>query len=205
MVKGKGEATLERSDRLRPARGRSGRQRVHSPSGMTAISPSSSRIPSIRLATPPTQNPISLRLYKVLGAHFDDDATREALDTLAELYAPSASSSGSTSGGLVNGHGSSKGKEVVLDAEADGDAEDEGEVGLGVGVKSNGMVAASALAVEESVAGETAARARKNLRRDVENKLAESSRQFLQAFGEVDKVCRDSMYTFTCTYSIHSN
>ena len=48
---------------------------------------------------------------------------------------------------------------------------------------------ATAPALEESVVGDIAARARKNLRRDVENKLAESSRQFLQAFGEVDKVC----------------
>jgi len=40
----------------------------------------------------------------------------------------------------------------------------------------------------ENVAGESAARARKNLRRDMENKLAEGSRQFLKAFGEVDQV-----------------
>ena len=40
----------------------------------------------------------------------------------------------------------------------------------------------------EGVAGEIAARARKSLRRDVESKLAESSRRFLTAFAEVDKV-----------------
>ena len=141
---------------------------------MTAISPSSSRIPS--LSSPQSQNPISLRLYKVLSANFDDDATREALDTLAELYAPST-----TKG--------TKGKEVKTDAEADGDAEEELDVTGGSVLKPMGMVAAaSPPTFDESVAGDIAARARKSLRRDVESKLAESSRQFLQAFGEVDKV-----------------
>ncbi|RDX56370.1 oligomeric complex COG6 [Lentinus brumalis] len=143
---------------------------------MTAISPSSSRISS--LSSPQPQNPISLRLYKVLSANFDDDATREALDTLAELYAPSTSRS--TSG--------SKGKAVKADAEGDGDGDDEYDIAGGSGLKPTGMVAAaSAPAVDESVAGDIAARARKSLRRDVESKLAESSRQFLTAFGEVDK------------------
>ncbi|TBU50315.1 oligomeric complex COG6 [Dichomitus squalens] len=138
-------------------------------------SPSTSRIPS--LSSPAAQNPVSTRLYKVLSANFDDDATREALDTLAELYAPSTSARGA--GHTVNG----KGKEVKLDGDLDGDAEDENE-SLST-LKPNGLVAAAA--VEESVPGDIAARARKNLRRDVENKLAESSRQFLSAFGEVDK------------------
>ena len=140
---------------------------------MTAISPSSSRIPS--LSSPQSQNPISLRLYKVLSANFDDDATREALDTLAELYAPSTKGT--------------KSKEVKADAEADGDAEEELDVTGGSVLKPMGVVAAaSPPPFDESVAGDIAARARKSLRRDVESKLAESSRQFLQAFGEVDKV-----------------
>ena len=149
---------------------------------MTANSPSTSRIPS--LSSPAAQNPISIRLYKVLSANFDDDATREALDTLAELYAPSTSAS--AAGHAVNG----KGKEVVLDKDADVDAEDENE-SSSIITKPNGLVAA---AVEESSPGDIAARARKNLRRDVESKLAESSRQFLAAFGEVDKVRVCSVY-----------
>ncbi|KAI0672834.1 oligomeric complex COG6 [Trametes maxima] len=131
----------------------------------TAISPSAS---SPRLGAAP-QNPISLRLYKVLGANFSDDATREALDTLAELYAPPAAT------GL-------KGKEVKHDTDADGDLEEDSEVN---GSRPTGLV--SSTSVEEVAAGDVAARARKNLRRDVESKLAESSKQFLRAFGEVDK------------------
>ncbi|KAH9901432.1 oligomeric complex COG6 [Cubamyces lactineus] len=111
------------------------------------------------------QNPISLRLYKVLGANFDDDATREALDTLAELYAPPSPS------GV-------RGKEVKRDGDAEEDGDEEYE-------RPTGLVAPAGL--EEGVAGDIAAKARKNLRRDVESKLAESSRQFLKAFGEVDK------------------
>ncbi|KAI0723862.1 oligomeric complex COG6 [Cerioporus squamosus] len=123
-------------------------------------------------------NPISLRLYKVLSANFDDNATREALDTLAELYTPSTSRSAS----------GPKAKEARTDAEADGDAEDEYDpTGVSCPKPTGIVTAASAPAVDESVAGDIAARARKNLRRDVEGKLAESSRQFLTAFGEVDK------------------
>ncbi|KAJ7814128.1 oligomeric complex COG6 [Mycena olivaceomarginata] len=85
-----------------------------------------------------SRNPISLRLYKVLGTNFDDDATREALQTLSELYATSSTL---------------KGKEILRNVEED----------------------------------ESAARARKNLRRDMERKLAEGSHQFLEAFGEVDQ------------------
>ena len=40
------------------------------------------------------------------------------------------------------------------------------------------------------VTNETAARVRKNLQRDLENKLAEGSQHFLKAFGEVNQVCR---------------
>jgi hypothetical protein len=37
--------------------------------------------------------------------------------------------------------------------------------------------------------GESAAMARKWLKRDIEGRLASSSQRFLEAFGEVDKVC----------------
>ncbi|KAF8606493.1 oligomeric complex COG6 [Ceratobasidium sp. AG-I] len=35
-----------------------------------------------------SRNPLSLRIYKVLGANFDDPSTREAFETLAEYYPP---------------------------------------------------------------------------------------------------------------------
>jgi hypothetical protein len=124
-----------------------------------------------RLA-PQTRNPISLRLYKVLGTNFSDEATKEALQTLSDLYVPSIPKTGSL-----------KGKEVQRDVEElEDDAEDDMLWGKSsvTAVDSGGFV--------ENVAGESAARARKNLRRDMENKLAEGSRQFLKAFGEVDQV-----------------
>jgi hypothetical protein len=99
-----------------------------------------------------------------LGTNFDDDATREALQTLSELYATSASTV--------------KGKETLQNVE-----EDELEEEL---VKPGGGVAEELLT--EAIPGESAARARKNLRRDMEKKLAEGSHQFLKAFGEVDQV-----------------
>lgn len=116
-----------------------------------------------------TQNPISLRLYKVLNTTFEDADTKEALRTLSELYAPPASQA--------------KGKEVKLTEQ------EQDRVSLGDLEESNG-------AVGENVPGELAARARRSLRRDVENKLAESSRSFLRAFGEVDKVRRHESSLF---------
>ena len=86
-----------------------------------------------------TRNIISPRLYKVLGTNFNDEATKEALRTLSDLYVLQTATSGTST-------------------------------------------------FVELVPGESAARARKNLRRDMENKLAEGSRQFLRAFGEVDRV-----------------
>lgn len=105
----------------------------------------------------PMSNPVSLRLYNVLGTTFDDDATTDALQTLSELYATPAVNSKDISND-------------VLDDEDDG------------------SVHQSAL-LQETVPSESAARARKNLRRDMENKLTEGSRQFLKAFAEVDQVC----------------
>ncbi|KAH9952062.1 oligomeric complex COG6 [Amylocystis lapponica] len=126
---------------------------------MSALSPSPSTHP---------QNPISLRLYKVLGANFDDDATKQALYTLSDLYAAPLPST--------------KGKEVKRDAD---EAEQDDGDDTDAAVKSRSLVNTAFTA--EAVNGDIAARARKNLRRDVEGKLAASSRQFLKAFGEVDK------------------
>ncbi|KAF9267497.1 oligomeric complex COG6 [Marasmius fiardii PR-910] len=103
-----------------------------------------------------SRNPIQLRLYKVLGTNFDDQATREALQTLSELYA--------TNGTLTEGQTAeedSKLREELLPVKP---------VPLYV----------------ESTPGETAARARKHLKRDMEKQLTEGSHQFLQVFKELD-------------------
>ncbi|KZV66572.1 oligomeric complex COG6 [Peniophora sp. CONT] len=95
------------------------------------------------------RNPVALRLYKVLGSTFDDDASREALLTLSELYTappPKAPS-------------------------------DEVE---------NARVGALAF-LDGPPPGETAAHARRNLRRDIETKLSDGAQKFLKAFGAVDQ------------------
>ncbi|TFK19198.1 COG6-domain-containing protein [Coprinopsis marcescibilis] len=93
-----------------------------------------------------TKNPISLRLYKVLSTSFDDHGTREALQTLSELY---------------------------------GIAPANGETVGGDGVEG------------EAYPGEYAAKTRRNLRRDMENKLANGSQLFLTALAEVDEKLND--------------
>jgi len=120
------------------------------------------------------QNPLSIRLYKVLATNFDDGSTKEALDTLSSLYAPSPSLPNI----IV------KGKQAKLDnAEDDWDNHyHEGENASAP--TTNGSTKA---ALVESVPGEIAARARNNLKNDVQTRLAESSRKFLNAFAEVDK------------------
>lgn len=61
-----------------------------------AVQPSysSSRSTDDKSRSTTTRNPISLRLYKVLGTNYDDPATREALETLSELYRAPDSSKG---------------------------------------------------------------------------------------------------------------
>ncbi|PCH37909.1 oligomeric complex COG6 [Wolfiporia cocos MD-104 SS10] len=54
-------------------------------------------------------------------------------------------------------------------------------------MRSTHKPSVNGVALDETVPGDIAAGARKNLRRDVESKLAESSRKFLKAFGDVDK------------------
>ncbi|KAK7064568.1 E3 ubiquitin-protein ligase PEP5 [Favolaschia claudopus] len=122
-----------------------------------------SRLEDVAARATQSRNPISLRLYKVLGTNFDDEATKEALQTLSELYATTTSAS--------------QGKEVARNLE-ENELEDEW-------TKPSGAAVEELLA--ETVPGESAARARKNLRRDMERKLAEGSHQFLKAFGEVDQ------------------
>ena len=115
-----------------------------------------------RKAVSQPRNPVSLRLYKVLSTNYDDEDTRQALGTLSELYA------------------TPKSKDTLVVAE---DVDDE------VFCDS---VDASTTALAESVPGESAVKARKYLRRDMENKLTEGSKKFLEALGEVDSVSRSS-------------
>ncbi|KAF8176766.1 oligomeric complex COG6-domain-containing protein [Pholiota molesta] len=116
--------------------------------------------------TTQSRNPVSQRLSKVLGTNFDNEDTRQALRTLSDLYAIP-----------------SKGKEVQTSAE---DLEDE------VGQETTeAAVPTPSIVLTETVPGELAARARKNLRRDMEIQLAEGSRKFLQALGEVDAKLRE--------------
>lgn len=110
--------------------------------------------------SPLARNPASLRLYKVLGATFDDEATREALSTLSDLYAPS---------------------ESTLVAKEDDVSHDEADEAGGDKIKDVPSFLRGALP------GDTAAKARKHLRRDIESKLEEGSLRFLAAFGAVDQ------------------
>jgi hypothetical protein len=131
--------------------------------------PSSSYSPSPNAGTPvsapQTRNPITIRLRKILGTNFTDEATTEALRTLSELYgtqSPASTSDPKT--------------QTTDDPDSDEYWSDETVTHLTVEDHREGL-------------NETASRARKNLRRDLENKLAQGSQQFLQAFSEVDQVC----------------
>ncbi|KAG8678320.1 Golgi transport complex subunit 6, partial [Ceratobasidium sp. 395] len=120
-----------------------------------------------------TRNPLSLRIYKVLGANFDDPSTREAFETLAEYYPPEKSTS------LTPKTESSK---TSAGFESDSDVEDDADPWA---IKWPAKAKpASAIAPE---AGTTAARARQSLQRDVEGILADEGQKFLHAFAEVDK------------------
>ena len=130
------------------------------------LTPSSSLSPQFnvngdRKGVSQPRNPVSLRLYKVLSTNFDDEDTRQALATLSELYA------------------TPKSKDTLVVVE---DIDDE------VLCDSIDGSYTSTTALAESVPGESAAKARRYLRRDMENKLAEGSRKFLEALGEVDSV-----------------
>ena len=114
--------------------------------------------------SPLARNPVSLRLYKVLGATFEDEATKEALGTLSDLYSPSESPA------------------VISTAKEDAvipDGVDEVDMDSAKDVPSF---------LRGAPPGDTAAKARKNLRRDIESKMEEGSLRFLAAFGVVDQV-----------------
>ena len=130
------------------------------------------------------RNPVSLRLYKVLGSNFEDDATKEALRTLSELYSTEPEQS------RTNDHAQldlGDGNALDLDKERNPNPRPE-------------------YVLSDTVPGESAARARKNLRRDMEAKLAEGSRLFLNAFGEVDEVgsfCKTAFYPAVVNVCLH--
>jgi conserved oligomeric Golgi complex subunit 6 len=108
-------------------------------------------------------NPISLRLYKVLGANYDDAGTREALDTLSTFYTTPALASPTSK--EADG-----GEDIISEAD------------------ENGSEITARWQKVVSLPRDTAAKARKSLRRDTEERLAEGSQKFLRAFGEVDEV-----------------
>lgn len=140
---------------------------LQSPTPASSSSYPPSRNAGTPVSAPQTRNPITIRLRKILGTNFTDEATTEALRTLSELYGTQSSLS-------VPGS-----KAQITDDEDSNDDWNDEKTNIG-------------LAVEDHREGlnETASRARKNLRRDLENQLAQGSQQFLQAFSEVDQVCR---------------
>ena len=127
-----------------------------------------------------TRNPLSLRLVKILGSTYDDRATREALDILSTLYVPPSSHSKEPT--TVK----RKSRQIRVEETLDGlQSDDSGdEVATAVHPISSVVSALD----EERAISEGAAKARKNLKRDMENKLSQTSKMFLAAFSEVNQV-----------------
>jgi hypothetical protein len=137
--------------------------------GIMPSAPSAAAVEIVRRSqtaspSPLARNPVSLRLYKVLGATFEDEATREALSTLSDLYAPSGSPA------VVS---NAKEDTIVLDGVDEVDMESVKDVPS---------------FLRGAPPGDTAAKARKHLRRDIESKMEEGSLRFLAAFSVVDQV-----------------
>ncbi|KAG8913144.1 Golgi transport complex subunit 6 [Tulasnella sp. 417] len=161
------------------------------PSALTTPSffhtpPGNYRLPS----TIPSKNPLALRLYKVLGANYSDGSTREALETLSSFYSPAAgagntSESGASSLLLLGAPVVKEPDRLTRDGAEDEEEEEEQDQVWGAEYARKARRKQTEM--EQPVDGELALRARKGLRRDIETKLAESSRKFLTAFAEVDK------------------
>ncbi|WWC66611.1 uncharacterized protein I206_100514 [Kwoniella pini CBS 10737] len=135
---------------------------------MSARSPPSTDSPSRSLSlslSAPTSipssrtNPISLRIYKTIGTSFDDSSSKEALELVSSFYSSSSSSSSTNKG---------KGKAELQDGPTS-ESEPEG------------------LPRRRTLKGQSAATARKWLKKDVESTLATGSQNFLKAFEEVDQ------------------
>jgi conserved oligomeric Golgi complex subunit 6 len=120
-------------------------------------------------------NPISLRLNKVLGTNFNDKATREALETLSALYCPPPPATSTSTSSQVPSSPPPPTRTGAANTVT---------VGGGGGLWSIGKDGLPT----ETVPGESAARARKNLKVDMELKLAEESQRFLDAFEDVEQV-----------------
>jgi conserved oligomeric Golgi complex subunit 6 len=127
--------------------------------------------------TPPIEarNPLSLRLFKVLGARYDDPSTREAIEILSSLYAPAPSTA----------TGTTRPRRNTVRSRADGNISDDTDE-----ERPPALPLISGTVDKDTASEEVAARARKNLRKDMEDKLAQSSRMFLAAFSEVNQVGR---------------
>ena len=119
--------------------------------------------------TQPSRNPITLRLRKILGTKFTDQATIEALQTLSELYSISSP--------------------VHLQQQRDGGDFDDDDDDWNDSDSKEPQHQQQDQPQPNDAADETASRARKNMQRDLEKKLTQGSQHFLKAFGEVDQVC----------------
>ena len=76
-----------------------------------------------------------------------------------------------------------------------GKAQEEGQDSFaGHDLSSNGDGEEDIFSRRRTLKGQSAAMARRHLKRDVERKLADGSHKFLNAFGEVDKVSQDSEF-----------
>lgn len=137
-----------------------------------------------------TRNPVSLRLNKVLATNFDNEDTREALRTLSELYATGSGSAG----GSAMSSGSTKTAAQNETRQQDGGVDEEVSLPAQSTLPATHTYGQQQQTLAEAIPGESAARARKNLRRDMEQQLAEGSKKFLEALGEVDAVRRDLLY-----------
>lgn len=133
-----------------------------------------------RLTPSASRNPISSRLYKILGTNYDDPAIREALETLSELYSTPTSSEDPRSGQTAKGKGVDREQEIGRTTTSK-DADDLDALDT-LGTKATYKLGGGVLGTG------TAVRARKSLRRDAELKLTQGTQQFLRAFKEVDKV-----------------
>lgn len=119
-------------------------------------------IPSKMPSDTATRNPITHRLRKILATSFTDPTTVEALQTLSQLY---------TAPQPDNAVDAANGDRDEWSGSDEDDAEQQHP--------------------QDNIIDEMAARARKNLQRDLENKLAQDSEHFLHAFGEVNQKLDD--------------
>ncbi|WVF66103.1 hypothetical protein IAT40_000842 [Kwoniella sp. CBS 6097] len=155
---------------------------VRSPPPPNIGSPSRSLSLSLSAPAPlpsSRNNPISLRIYKAIGTSFDDPSSREALEIASSFYAPGSPSSASL---LDKGKGKA-GSQGVIEEDGEGDGDGDGDHGAG----GQGRDVVLGLPQRRTLKGQSAATARKYLKRDVEGTLAGGSQKFLEAFGEVDQ------------------